>query len=276
MDHALTDEEILIFFQGLERSVGVNLDLTKKYLLNARLQPVVATTRFSSVDSFVRELNLTGSSALHEKAYSALTTNETMFFRDPLFFKVLKEYTLPNLIKTKSNTKTVRIWSAAASTGQEVYSLGMLIQQYFPELANWNIQILGSDISEPVLEKAKKGIFNHSEIRRGLPQNYLTKFFKEIDDSKYQISDSIRKMVEFKRFNLIKDPFPKHYFDLILLRNVLIYFSPENKFSVLRKSGQALIDTNGILFLGGAESINGHTDYTVNLNPHWTFYSKKG
>ncbi len=275
MTSVLTDEEVTTFFQSVERSVGVHLDLSKKYLLAARLKSVCVASDFPSVDSLVRELNRSRTGELHELAYAALTTNETSFFRDPAFFDFLKNRVLPNLIRLNSNQRKIRIWSAAVSSGQEVYSLAMLMRLYFPELQRWEVEILGSDVASPILEKAKLGIFNESEVNRGLSDIFLSKFFTKIDKSLFELSSSIRDMVKFQRFNLIKDPFPFNYYDIILLRNVLIYFSLDNKVSVLDKSSTALADTHGLLFLGGAESTNGHAKLKVNLDPQWTFYQKK-
>ena len=275
MDVSLTDEEVLAFFEGLENSVGVHLDLSKKYLLTARLKPIFSSSEFSSVESFIRELNRRRFSEMHDRAYAALTTNETMFFRDPAFFELLKSSVLPNLIRVRAKEKKIRIWSAAVSSGQEVYSLAMLIRLCFPELLHWEIEIRGSDVSLAVLEKAKDGVFNESEVKRGLPTPYMSKFFTKVDRSSYQLADSIREMVSFEKFNLIKDNFPSNRYDLIFLRNVLIYFSQENKVSVLDKSSKALANNHGMLFLGGAESINGHPKFQVNLGPQWTYYTKK-
>ncbi len=275
MTSVLTDDEVITFFQSVERSVGVHLDLSKKYLLEARLKSVCVASDFPSVDSLVRELNRSRTGELHELAYAALTTNETSFFRDPAFFDFLKNKVLPNLIRLNSNQKRIRIWSAAVSSGQEVYSLAMLMRLYFPELQRWEVEILGSDVAPSILEKAKLGIFNESEVKRGLSDIFLSKFFTKIDKSLFELSSSIRDMVKFQRFNLIKDSFPFNYYDIILLRNVLIYFSLDNKVSVLDKSSAALTDTHGLLFLGGAESTNGHAKLQVNLDPHWTFYQKK-
>ena len=145
MDVQLRDEEIATFFSQLEKNLGVSLDISKKYLLEARLKPV------------------------------------TTFFRDPAFFLTLQESVLPTLIRHRSDLKRLRIWSAAASSGQEAFSLAMMIRLYFPEISNWDIDILGSDVSLPVLSKARKGIFNESEVKRSLPTHYLDKFFKKID-----------------------------------------------------------------------------------------------
>ncbi len=276
MDVQLRDEEIATFFSQLEKNLGVSLDISKKYLLEARLKPVSEAANYASVGDFIRYLNRSRQTSWHEKAFAALTTNETTFFRDPAFFLTLQECVLPTLIRHRSDLKRLRIWSAAASSGQEAFSLAMMIRLYFPEISNWDIDILGSDVSLPVLAKARKGIFNESEVKRSLPTHYLDKFFKKIDGNHYQISDAIRSMVRFERWNLISDSFPNGHYDLILLRNVLIYFSAENKSLVLEKLNKLLADECGALFLGGAESMNGNLKYDVNLNYKWTFYIKKG
>ena len=276
MDVPLRDEEIATFFNQLEKNLGVSLDISKKYLLEARLKPVSEEANYPSVGEFIRYLNRSRQASWHEKAFAALTTNETTFFRDPAFFLTLQECVLPNLIRHRSDLKRLRIWSAAASSGQEAFSLAMMIRLYFPEISHWDIDIFGSDVSLPVLAKARKGIFNESEIKRGLPTHYLNKFFKKIDLNHYQISDDIRSMVRFESCNLINDSYPNGSYDLIFLRNVLIYFSAENKSLVLEKINKLLANDCGTLFLGGAESINGNLKYDINLNSKWTFYIKKG
>lgn len=274
MAAALSDDEILTFFQRLERSVGVNLNLSQKYLLNARLKHVSTAAAFTCIDDFVRSLNDSKSGRLHEKAYAALTTNETMFFRDPTFFQLLKQRLLPNLITRKLEKRQIRIWSAAVSTGQEIFSLAMLICLHFPDLVHWDIEIRGSDISSPVLERARQGIFKTQEMARGLLSIYADKFFKQTDGTHYQLADEIKRMVTFDRFNLISDCFPTNRYDLVLLRNVLIYFTLENKAAVLDKTWGALENHNGILVLGGTESTNGHKKFLINRDPRWNFYSK--
>lgn len=272
---ALTDSEVTLFFRGLERSVGVHLDLSKRYLLNARLEPVSNRLGYSSVDTLVRALNQMDLLETRQQAYAALTTNETMFFRDPELFELLKNRLLPALIKRRADSRRIRIWSAAASTGQEVYSLAMLIRLHFPDLKNWELEIRGSDVSHSVIQTARAGIFNDRETSRGLPLIYFNTFFTKADCGRHKLSDEIRNMVTFDWFNLMSDRFSNRRYDLILMRNVLIYFSLKNKITVLEKANQALADADSALLLGGAESVNGNPRFVMNRDPRWHFYTKK-
>ena len=159
-DLPLSDQEISAFFECLEERVGVRLDLSKKYLLFARLQALSLEANYPSVGDFVRFLNRSRHTAWHDAAFAALTTNETMFFRDPAFFRTLQTRVLPALIRMRAGEKRLRIWSAAASSGQEAYSVAMMIRLHFPEVAKWEIDILGSDVSRPILARARAAVFS--------------------------------------------------------------------------------------------------------------------
>jgi chemotaxis protein methyltransferase CheR len=193
--------------------------------------------------------------ALHWQAFEALTTNETSFFRDKHVFEALRKKILPELIENRQKDKTLRIWSSACSAGQEAYSLAMMLREDFSQLNDWIIYIQATDISEFILEKAKSGTYSSMEAHRGLDSHYLHKYFEHLEKGAYQIKPAIRQMVNFSHHNLVGEwPFyPK--FDLIMLRNVLIYFRQDVKDKVLSKMQQQLNGNDSILILGAAESI---------------------
>lgn len=245
----------LRFYQLLEQHVGIALDETKEYLLESRLAPLSQELSEGNVDSLLRQLVNTPVDTLHWRAFEALTTNETSFFRDRHVFEGIHLDLLPDLIARRRNDRSLTIWSSAVSAGQEAYSLAMLIREHFPELRDWRIHIEGTDISDLVLGKARLGIYSEIEVNRGLEKHYLKKYFTRLDNETYRVIPTIRAMVSFSVNNLIgKWPhYPK--FDLILLRNVLIYFRTPTRELVLGRIGSQLADDCGLLLLGAAESI---------------------
>jgi chemotaxis protein methyltransferase CheR len=242
------------FFEMLEQNLGILLDSSKEYLVRSKLISVIDGTQHQNVRSFIEELSRTKVGPLHWIAFEALTTNETSFFRDKHVFDGIKDVVLPKLIEARKNSKSLRFWSLASSSGQEAYSIAMLIRDSFPELSDWSISIQGTDISRLMLEKAKSGIYSAHELSRGLNTHFIQKYFKEVDKGSFQINQMIRDVVSFVPHNLVHDwpQFPM--FDLILLRNVLIYFSEERRSLVLEKSYQHLDPNDGVLILGSSES----------------------
>ena len=251
----MSKEYLPQFYVMLERQVGIALDDTKQYLLESRLMPVAAQNGYPDVYALIKVLTQTPLGPLHWKAFEALTTNETSFFRDKHVFEALRKTILPELIENRKEDKTLRIWSSACSAGQEAYSLAMMLREDFLQLNDWTIYIQATDISESILEKAKSGVYSSMEAHRGLDTHYLHKYFEHIEKGAYQIKPAIRQMVNFSHHNLVGDwPFyPK--FDLIMLRNVLIYFKQDVKDKVLSKMQQQLNGSDSILILGAAESI---------------------
>jgi len=251
----MSKEYLPQFYVMLERQVGIALDDTKQYLLESRLMPVAAQNGYPDVYALIKVLTQTPLGPLHWKAFEALTTNETSFFRDKHVFEALRKKILPELIENRKKDRTLRIWSSACSAGQEAYSLAMMLREDFLQLNDWTIYIQATDISESILEKAKSGVYSSMEAHRGLDTHYLHKYFEHIEKGAYQIKPAIRQMVNFSHHNLVGDwPFyPK--FDLIMLRNVLIYFKQDVKDKVLSKMQQQLNGSDSILILGAAESI---------------------
>lgn len=243
------------FYLMLEQQVGIALDDTKQYLLESRLKSLATQNRYPDVYALIKYLIQNPIGATHWRAFEALTTNETSFFRDKHVFEALKNKILPELIETRKKEKALRIWSSACSAGQEAYSLAMLLREEFGYLNDWTIDIQATDISEPILEKAKSGIYSSMEAHRGLDAHYLQKYFTDIEKGAYQVKPIIRQMVNFSHHNLVGDwpYYPK--FDLIMLRNVLIYFRQNIKDKVLLKIHQQLNGSDSVLILGAAESI---------------------
>jgi len=236
---------------------AIVLEPSKTYLVESRLNPVAREHGLESIEQLVSELKRPGAQALTQQVIEAMTTNETSFFRDIHPFDALRQQILPSLIEKRSKERSLSIWSNACSSGQEVYTITMMIREYFPELLGWKLRIVASDLSTQILDKAKQGCFNQTEVNRGLPMPMLLKNFEK-KGLTWQIKEEVRKMVEFRVVNLV-DPFPTMTsFDIVFLRNVLIYFAPETKQDILNKVTRVM-KPDGYLFLGGAET-------TMNLN----------
>ncbi len=234
-----------------ERSAIV-IDAGKEYLVESRLAPVAKARGFASIDAMCRSLT-TQHEDLIEEVVEAMTTNETSFFRDHHPFEVLRETILPSLISSRQQQRSLRVWCAASSTGQEPFSVAMIIREHFPQLAGWDVRILATDLSRAVLDRAKTGRFRQVEVNRGLSAPLLLKYFRR-DGLDFELAPELRKMVEFEEFNLIKPWRAMARFDLLFMRNVLIYFDPVSKRSILERARDQLAD-DGYLFLGGSESM---------------------
>lgn len=258
---ALTQENFKFVCEFAKDTAAIILEPGKEYLVETRLAPIAKQAGFGSLDEFLAQLrtNRTGT-LFHEQVIDALTTNETSFFRDFHPFETLRQHVLPKVIEQRASLRRLSIWSAASSTGQELYTIGMLIREHFPELNDWNVSILGTDLSPTVLAQAKKGVYSQLEVNRGLPASMLIKYFTKAD-TKWVIKDEVRKLIEFRQLNLVK-PWPiLPMFDVIFIRNVMIYFDLDSKRTILKKIRQCL-QPNGYLFLGTAET-------TMNIDPDW-------
>jgi chemotaxis protein methyltransferase CheR len=234
----------------IHRESGIMLDNDKHYLLEARLLPIVQQSQLASLDALCTALRSNGEPQLRKKIVEAMTTHETLFFRDVAPFDALKTEVLPALIEQRRATRKLSFWSAAASSGQEAYSLAMLLLEM--GLESWNIQILGTDLSEQILDRAREGRYMQIEVNRGLPANYMVKYF-ERQGLDWKIKDHLRRMVHYERFDLRQSMRTKGPFDVIFCRNVLIYFDTETKKKILGELRAALFP-GGHLILGGAES----------------------
>jgi chemotaxis protein methyltransferase CheR len=242
----------------LKEKSGLTLTPDKSYLLDSRLTPVARKHGFATLENMTMALRGVPKPDLLKDVIEAMTTNETSFYRDSKPFDQFRDVVLPHILKTRSGAKRLRIWCAAASTGQEPYSLCMLLREHAQKLAGWTIEFVATDIDTTVLENAKKGEYSQFEVQRGLPIQMLMKYFEQKGD-RWALKQDIKSMVQFKYFNLLEPMSSLGKFDIIFCRNVLIYFDRETKGKVLGNMAQLLPD-DGFLFLGGAETVLGITD----------------
>jgi chemotaxis protein methyltransferase CheR len=240
-----------------ERS-GLVLSADKQYLVESRLLPVARRVGLSGLGDLVAALKRENADALMTSVVEAMTTNETYFFRDKTPFENFRSVMLPALMAARLNSRHIRIWCAAASTGQEPYSLAMALKEMGREVEDWRIDILATDISNEVLEKGRQGLYSQFEAQRGLPIQHLIKYFTQVGDM-WQIDPGIRAMVKHHQINLLNDFSHLGMFDVVFCRNLLIYFDQEAKIDLLDRLGQ-VIYKDGYLILGAAETVVGLTD----------------
>ncbi len=237
---------------------GLVLTQDKAYLLESRLMPVARKRGMKGLDDLVSSLRVRGDESLLRDVTEAMTTNESFFFRDIKPFDLFRDITLPRLLESRKDRKSFRIWCAACSSGQEPFSLALILQEVEAKLAGWRVDIVGTDISTEMLEKAKTGLYTQFEVQRGLPIQLLLKYFQKRDEL-WQVDQTIRSKVQFREFNLLDPLAPLGEFDVIFCRNVLIYFDQETKTSVLNGMS-SMLPGDGVLFLGGAETVLGVSD----------------
>ena len=261
------------FFRMLEENVGISLDASKEYLLPSRLEPLARAHGFSSVAPFLESLLITPVGSNHWMAFEAMTTNETMFFRDGFPFEILKKLVLPEIIQRKSASKELNIWCAASSSGQEPYSLAILLKDSFQNLLDWKVNFIATDICDGVLNRSKDAVYSEMEVRRGLNQEQIFKHFTPLPDGKYQLNLNIRQTIKFLKLNLVKEWPLMPKFDLVLLRNVLIYFNKDIKDLVLKKMHTQLSE-DGIILLGTSESLLFEGTYVAKQYENLRFYKK--
>jgi chemotaxis protein methyltransferase CheR len=233
------------------RSSGNRIDPSRDYLFASRLNGLLRSRGHATLEDLVAALRLQPDSRLRHFVAEAMTINETSFFRDNSPFELMRIALLPALIERRRSSRTLRLWSAASSTGQEAYSLAILLREHFPELASWKIEILGTDISSAMVERARTGRYQRIEINRGLPARFLLKYLLRVGDE-WEVSPDLRVLCRFEQRNLCSLPFLFQAFDLILLRNVLLYFSTEIRRHVLLHMHRALA-SDGFLLLGSSE-----------------------
>lgn len=242
----------------LKEKSGLTLTPDKSYLLDSRLTPVSRKWNYTNLEAMTMALRAMPPADLIKDVVEAMTTNETSFFRDSKPFDQFRDVVLPHLLKTRGSQRRARIWCAAASTGQEPYSLAMVLKENAAKLPGWNFEIVATDIDTAVLETARKGEYSQFEVQRGLPIQMLMKYFEQKGD-RWHIKNEIKSMVQYKPFNLLSPMAMLGKFDIIFCRNVLIYFDRETKGKVLENM-TALLPEDGFLFLGGAETVLGITD----------------
>ena len=241
------------YIQRLVRAqAGLVLEPGKEYLAESRLLPAARKEGLNSIEDLVARLRSRPIDGLHRRVVEAMTINETSFFRDFHPFELLRKFVLPDLVLRRQAEQTITIWCAASSSGQEPYTVAMLLREHFPSLLSWRLRIIASDLSEEILARARQGRYSQLEVNRGLPASYLVKYFTK-QGSEWQLKDEVRRMVEFQGINLTAPWPPLPIMDIIFMRNVLIYFEVDNKKLILSRVRRLLRD-DGTLFLGGAET----------------------
>ena len=236
---------------------GLVLSADKQYLVESRLTPLARKAGIASLGELVAKLR-SNNERLAVDVVEAMTTNESFFYRDKIPFDHFRDTIMPGLLAARARERRLRIWCSAASTGQEPYSLAMCLKEMKDKLVGWRVEILGTDLSTEVLEKAKAGVYSQFEVQRGLPIQMLVKHFSQVGDT-WQISPEIRAMVQFRPLNLLSDFAHLGGFDVVFCRNVLIYFDQETKIGVLNRVARLLVP-DGFLVLGAAETVVGLTD----------------
>jgi chemotaxis protein methyltransferase CheR len=231
---------------------AIILDASKGYLVQARLLPLARKLGLQNIDELVFEVRRNPSGPIGDRVVDAMTTNETSFFRDVMPFEALREDILPQLLRTRATARRINIWCAACSTGQEPYSIAMLLRSRFASLRDWDIRILASDISQRALAQATTGCYGDVEIQRGLSPDLRDRFFVR-EDGGWRVCEEIRRMVQFFPLNLVTDWPPLPLMDIVLLRNVMVYFAADTKRLLLSRV-RNLLAGDGYLFLGGAET----------------------
>ena len=244
----VSEENYKYLQREIYRQSGIVLDEDKHYLLESRLMPVARTARLANLDELCTRLRADSDAALARKVLEALTTNETFFFRDIAPFETLRQRLVPELLAKRP--QKLAIWSAAASSGQEAYSIAMLIKEL--GMNGRSVEILGTDLSEQMLDRARKAKYAQFEVNRGLPAPYLVKYFKR-EGLDWQLKDEIRSMAKFSRFDLRQPMAGLGKFDIVFCRNVLIYFDTETKIKIFNEI-LSVLNPGGYLFLGGAET----------------------
>lgn len=250
----MTEAEFAFLRDLLLKRSGLSLSTDKRYLVESRLSVVCRQKGLRSLSDLVQKLR-GGQSDLTTAVVEAMTTNETLFFRDNTPFQHFRDVMLPAIIKARAAERTIRIWCAAASSGQEPYSLAMVLDEFASTLQGWRVEIVATDISSEIVEKARLGVYSQFEIQRGLPIQLLLKHFTQ-EGERWRISDRLRRLVTFRQHNLINPQGNLGIFDVIFCRNVLIYFDVPTKgrvLDLLRKH----IASDGFLSLGAAETVMG-------------------
>ena len=256
----ITPEESKLITKYIYEISGIYLDESKKYLLETRLNAVAEEQGCASFQDFFKKAKADASKSIERKIIDAISTNETLFFRDSGPFQLLQHKIFPELIDARSGKapqlKTnLKIWSAASSTGQELYSVAIVLQELLGDMSKYSIKLLGTDISDAAVSQASSGKFNKFEIERGLARDKLTKYFS-VAGQTWKINDQIRAMVNFRKFNLMTPFIGLGKFDIVLCRNVAIYFTLEDRKKLFNKIADVL-EPDGYLIIGSTESLTG-------------------
>ncbi|NBO91508.1 MAG: protein-glutamate O-methyltransferase CheR [Planctomycetia bacterium] len=270
----MTESDYAFFCGWLKDRTAIHLESGKQYLVETRLSPLVKQYQLGSVELLIAKLRTGGDSVLQTRVIEALVTNETSFFRDHNPFEALRKQAIPELMEARKTERRLSVWCAAASTGQEPYSLAILLRENFPQLMSWKVKILATDISREVLNKARSGVYSQLEINRGMPAVLMLKYFTQ-HGNQWHLNDDIRGMVDFSELNLAGSWPAMERFDLVMIRNVMIYFELETKKRILSRIG-ALLSPHGYLVLGGAETTYNIDDSYRRVEIHKTgFYQRR-
>ncbi|HMF49838.1 MAG TPA: protein-glutamate O-methyltransferase CheR [Candidatus Saccharimonadales bacterium] len=249
---AISDAEFHYIKDFIYQQAAIDLEPGKAYLVESRLQPIARREGFASLSDMIAKLRAQPANGLNWLVVEAMTTNETYFFRDVHPFELLKTKVLPELIKRRAAQRQINIWCAAASSGQEPYSIMMLLREHFPELSTWKINFTATDISNQMLNRCREGFYSQLEVNRGLPVTLLVKYFEKIS-TEWKIRDDLRRAIDFRQLNLAQ-PWPAlATMDIVFIRNVLIYFDVATKKPILARV-RRLMSPDGYMFLGGAET----------------------
>jgi chemotaxis protein methyltransferase CheR len=240
----------------LKRRSGLILGPDKHYLLETRLAGLMKREKLPTLEDLVARM--APGSALETETVEAMTTNESLFFRDGKPFDTLRGRVLPRLHTARAPGTPLRIWSAAAANGQEAYSIAMVAADMAPALGGRRVEIVATDIASEPLARAREALYSQFEVQRGLPMQMLVKHFSK-EDAQWRVKPALREAVSFRHWNLLSDLRPLGKFDVIFCRNVLIYFDPATKRLVLEAMARQL-SPDGVLFLGGAETVLGVTE----------------
>ena len=236
----------------VREEAAIVLEPGKEYLVESRLQTLARKEKLDSLDALIANLRSEPRNGLHRKVLDAMTTNETLFFRDVHPFEALRQSILPELMARRAKERQLHFWCGAASTGQEPYSVLMLIAEHFPELLAWDFTFVATDLCGEVLARARSGRFNQLEVNRGLPASLLVKYFAR-QGPEWEFREDLRRRVEFREMNLVKEWPWLPPLDIVFLRNVLIYFDVQAKKAILANT-RRLLRPGGYLLLGGAET----------------------
>ena len=254
---SMRDQDFDAIRRLLHEHSAILLDSDKQYLVESRLEPVLRQLNLNSIGDLIDQLRCQPGNGLHRQVVEAMVTTESSFFRDHHPFEALRKVVIPDLINRRRDERRLHIWCAASSHGQEPYSIALLLREHFPELAGWTVSLLASDLSREVLGRAREGRYNQIEVNRGLPAALLVKYFDQLGTD-WQLQPAVRSMVNFEEINLSKPWPPLPRMDLVLIRNVMIYFDVDSKKTILGKLAR-LLRPDGYLILGGAET-------TINLD----------
>jgi chemotaxis protein methyltransferase CheR len=268
----MSPQSFEVFAALLRANSGLAIGPDKTYLLETRLAAILRRENLPSLDALAARLRVPGQGALVREVVEAMTTNESFFFRDNKPFAHVRTHALPRLHAARPAGARLRLWSAAASTGQEAYSLAMLVAEGRSSLGGREVEILGTDLAREPLARARAGVYSQFEIQRGLPMQMLVKYFRK-DGAQWQIAESIRAMVTFREWNLLADLRPLGQFDIVFCRNVLIYFDQRTKARVLEAIARQLAP-DGLLYLGGAETVLGVSDRFAPADSEWGVYQR--